>query len=202
MALNHSPKANRRSIRLREYDYAQSGMYFFTVCTHERELLFGDGVDGEMHSNDFAQIVWDEGYKSTTVRHELDLDTFVVMPNHIHGIILLKNRASVGASGRSPFSSGPSRNSLGAFIAGFKAATTKRINDLRATPRAAVWQRNYYDHIIRDENSLTRIREYIVTNPLQWDLDPENPQRVGDRPVAPTHKPETELHGDSLQNGR
>jgi len=189
-------KPLRRSIRLQGYDYAQAGMYFFTICTYKRQLLFGNVTNGEMKLNDLGRIVCDEWRKSTNIRHELELDSIIVMPNHMHGIVRLNDPSIVGATGRSPSPSGPSKHSLGAFIAGFKAATTKRINNVRSTPEARIWQRNYYEHVIRDEESLNRIREYILNNPSQWDLDPENPtaesfrqqmsDTEGDRPVAPT----------------
>jgi len=162
-------------MRLRDYDYAQNGMYFFTICTHDRQLLFGDITNAEMNLNELGQIVRDEWYKSTSIRHELELDAFVIMPNHVHGIIVLKGPNVVGATGRSPSRCGPCKRSIGAFIAGFKSAVTKRINALRGTPKISIWQRNYYEHVVRNEESLNRIREYILNNPMQWDSDPENP---------------------------
>jgi putative transposase len=172
---NNSTRRHRRSIRLQGYDYAQDGMYFFTVCTYNRQLLFGNVTNGEMTVNELGRVVCDQWCKSTDIRHEIELDTFIVMPNHAHGIIALKNPNVVRATGGLPFSSGPSKHSLAAFIAGFKAAVTRHINNIRGTPEAQVWQRNYYEHVIRDEESLNRIREYILNNPAQWDTDPENP---------------------------
>lgn len=176
----------RRSIRLQHYNYRHGGMYFFTVCTHNRQPLFGDVTNAEVKLNDFGHVVCDEWRKSTDIRREIALDAFVVMPNHVHGIVMVTDR-DVGATGRSPFLPGPPKHSLGSFIAGLKAAVTKRINEVRGTPKAPVWQRNYYEHVIRNEESLQRIREYILNNPAQWDLDPENPEAKGDRPVAPTN---------------
>jgi putative transposase len=153
-----------------------------------------------MKLNEFGYIVSDEWCKSTNIRHEIELDTFIVMPNHIHGIVRLRN-PNVGATGWSPFPAGPHKHSLGAFIAGFKAAIAKRINKARGSSGASIWQRNYYDHVIRDEESLNRIREYIVNNRAQWSVDPENLAvgnihdilqlhgwrgDKGDQPVAPT----------------
>lgn len=102
------------------------------------------------------------------------------MPNQVHGIIVLKDRNVVGATGRSPSRSGPYRHSLGAFVAGFKSAVVKRIHLLRGAPAAPIWQRNYYEHVIRDEESLNRIQDYVLNNPKQWDSDPENPARLKD----------------------
>jgi putative transposase len=124
-----------------------------------------------MRLTDFGRIVSHEWEISATIRHELTLDAFVVMPNHVHGVVIIKE-SNVGATGGSPIRLRP--RSLGSFLSGFKSATTKRINDLRRTS-VHVWQRNYYEHVIRDENSLQRIREYIVNNPQRWDSDRENP---------------------------
>ena len=96
------------------------------------------------------------------------------MPNHIHGIIVITD-APARATGRSPLQSGPTKRSLGAFVGGFKSAITKRIGELRGLPRTPVWQRNYYEHVIRNEESLHRIREYILDNPTRWEFDRENP---------------------------
>ncbi len=183
-------KHHRRSIRLKGYDYSQPGAYFVTICAWNRECLFGDVVDGEMRLNDFGLIVYEEWFHSSEMRQEIALfpDEFIIMPNHIHGIIWIVETDAdhVGAPGRAPLPS-PSRapfhrppRSLGSFVAGFKSITTKRINALRGTPGAPVWQRNYYEHIIRDEKSLNRIRQYIAANPLRWHLDRENPHRTGD----------------------
>jgi REP element-mobilizing transposase RayT len=167
-------KQHRRSIRLKGYDYAREGMYFFTICTYDRQFLFGNVVNAEMKLNGFGHIVAEECRKSTDIRHEIELDMFTVMPNHLHGIVMVTDR-DVGATGRSPFPSGPSKRSLGAFVGGFKSAVTTRINQLRDTPGVPVWQRNYYEPVIRDEESLNRIREYIADNPIRWEFDAENP---------------------------
>jgi putative transposase len=173
--MNDKPEQqNRHTIRLKGYNYAQEGMYFFTICTYKRQVLFGTVASGEMQLNEFGQIVCDEWRKTAEIRHEIGLDTLMVMPNHLHGIVLVTDY-TVGATGGSPFRSGPSKHSLGSFIAGFKSAVTTRINKVRVTPQAPIWQRNYYEHVIRDEESLNRIREYILNNPAEWDLDPENP---------------------------
>jgi len=100
-----------------------------------------------------------------------------VMPNHVHGIVVIAAGAG-RATGRSPLQSGPSRRSLGAFVGGFKAVVTKRINESRGLPGAPVWQRNYFEHVIRSEDSLNRIRQYILDNPLRWEFDRENPAVV------------------------
>jgi len=174
------PKSpRRRSLRLKGYDYSRPGAYFVTICTHDRVCLFGEVVEGEMVPNIFGRIVQEEWFRSAGIRQEIELrpDEFVVMPNHLHGIVWIipagVSMTPVGAHGRAPLRRAP--RSLGAFVAGFKSTATRRINARRGTPGTVVWQRNYYEHIIRDERSLDRIREYIAANPLQWDLDIENP---------------------------
>ncbi|MDF9392115.1 MULTISPECIES: transposase [Methylococcus] len=179
--MNHvSGTRQRRSIRLKDYDYSQAGAYFVTMCTQNRACLFGDVIDGAMRVNDagrMVQTVWDE-----LPLHYVgvELDTFVVMPNHVHGIIVL-----VGAGPRACPKSGRPQGaaptlSLPDVVHRFKTLTTKRYTDGVKTGgwppfHGRVWQRNYYEHIIRDEVSLHRIREYIANNPQQWALDRENP---------------------------
>lgn len=156
-----------------------------TLCTQNRECLFGDVVDGEMRLNEYGAIVRDEWFRSAVIRREIELfdDEFVIMPNHIHGIVwIVESNVGatgwVGATGRSPLQlppRGPAKRSLSSFGAGFKSAVTKRINEHRGMPGAPVWQRNYYEHVIRNDESLNRIRAYITTNPIRWDEDEENP---------------------------
>ena len=179
---------HRRSIRLSEYDYAGPGAYFVTLVTHGHECLFGEVCDGQVLLSKWGGIVHEEWVMSEGIRREIVLDAFVVMPNHLHGIVVIKDEGmtgiNVGATGRSPLpANGPGKRSLGTFIAGFKSAATKRINIDRHLPGVPVWQRNYFKHIIRDETSLGRIREYIVNNPKQWELDQENPLRLAFRPA-------------------
>ena len=170
----------RRSPRLRDYDYTQPGAYFITICAKDRDCVFGHVMDGSMHLNKVAQIVQEEWLGTAFIRREIDLDEFILMPNHVHGIVVIKDDA-VGATGRSPLRahsmprSGPAPRSLGSFVAGFKAGSTKRINQHRETPGVPVWQRNYYEHVVRDEEDLRRIQKYIANNPLAWETDKENP---------------------------
>ena len=153
-------------------------------------MLFGDVVDGSMQINEVGDIVHDEWLRSADMRPRLEIDTFVIMPNHIHGIVTIPDR-DVGATCGRPLSDepssptratagrpyGPASESIGAFIAGFKSAATRRINALRGSPGAPVWQRNYYEHIIRDEDEFERIRWYINDNPRRWAEDEYNPDR-------------------------
>ena len=156
-------------------------MYFITVCTRDRDCLFGDVVDGEMRLSPAGEIVRDEWVRSAAMRPRMTLDTFVVMPNHLHGIISLGNDPEMIKAGhvqRAPASERfgrPTSDSIPTIIRLFKSATTKRINESRSTPAEPVWQRNYHEHVIRSEESLNRIRQYIIDNPLRWEFDLENP---------------------------
>ncbi|HUT75963.1 MAG TPA: transposase [Armatimonadota bacterium] len=190
---------HRRSIRLPTYDYSQPGGYFVTICTHERKCVFGAIAASEVQLNDRGRIVAEEWVRSSGIRREIELDAWVVMPNHIHGIILIcgdglddspqRHGNDVGAHGRAPLQRKP--RSLASFVAGFKCAATKRINELRSTPGRRVWQRNYYEHVIRNADDLAEIRRYIADNPLKWESDTENPvnerrSRQGKACLAPT----------------
>ena len=189
-------KRQRQSYRLKGYDYSGCGCYYVTICTQGRKCLLGEVVNGEMVLNRRGRIAHEEWLRSADVRAELRLDGFVVMPNHIHGIVFIdvpKGKGDPnGPKGDPPVAptavNGPRRRSLGSFIGGYKSAVTTRINrtnPVGATGRSPIvrggqtmWQRNYHDHIVRNGNELTRIRQYIKDNPRHWETDehhvPEN----------------------------
>jgi fatty-acyl-CoA synthase len=177
----HGPTARwRKSIRLQGYDYAQAGMYFCTIVTSRREPLLGDVVDGAMQPNDYALAV--EQCWADLPHHypHLQLDAFVVMPNHVHAIVALTAAAGVAAGFKPAATKTKKTHGLSEVIRAFKTFSAQRINESRRTPGAGVWQHGYYEHIIRDEAGLNRIRDYISTNPQRWALDRENPRREGD----------------------
>lgn len=204
MALD-SDRYRRRPIRLQSYDYSQAGAYFVTVVTQDRASLFGNMVNDAMRFNEAGKIV--QGVWDDIPDHYADvaLDAFVAMPNHIHGIILIRAPATaVGAIHESPLlPSGPTRESpqhpsppqtpassgpariadrrrmlLSKIIGRFKMLSAKQINILRETPGEPVWQRNYYEHIIRNDESLNHIRQYILDNPARWAGDRDNPKAI------------------------
>ena len=177
---------NRRSIRLRDYDYSSPGEYFITICTQNRECLFGEVVDGEMVLNDFGKIAYNEWNQTEKVRSNVELDVFVIMPNHMHAILgIVANiqelgQPTVGAHGDTPLHDHKSKfkspsKTVGAIVRGYKSTVTKQINQIRQTPGQKIWQRNYYEHIIRNEKSLNRIRDYILNNPASWEEDQNHP---------------------------
>ncbi len=174
-------KHYRRSIRLPGYDYTQVGAYFVTIVTYQRECTFGEVVAGQMRVNEIGAVVREEWLRYAEIRGEIALGEYMIMPSHVHGIVIIRD---VGAHGHAPL---PARTrqrptrSLGSFVAGYKAAATRRINVIRGTLGHPVWQRNYYERVIRGDTELNRIRQYIADNPACWEEDVENPSRGGVR---------------------
>jgi putative transposase len=163
---------HRRSIRLKEYDYSQPGEYFVTVCTYNHDCTLGEIVEGEMRLNEIGKIV-EECWRQISYHFiNVELDQFVVMPNHLHGIIILNEQC------RGEVTSPLQKPTLGKVLAYFKYQSTKSINVINATPGNRFWQRNYYEHIIRNDNELNNIRDYIQNNVLQWAFDKDNPNNI------------------------
>jgi putative transposase len=162
---------------LKGYDYTQAGLYFVTVVTHDRFSLFGQISNGIMGLNHLGQVVQEEWERISNVRPDVELGAYVVMPNHFHGILCFQKDGAytVGATRRVAPTETLRSGSLGAIIGQFKSIATKRINRLRGTPNAPVWQRNYYDHIIRNQHDLELTWQYIEANPGRWAEDEENP---------------------------
>ena len=190
------------STRLPGWDYSAPGWYFVTICTDQRSLFFGEVVDGQMQLSQAGQIVAEEWLQTPQVRPNVVLDEWVIMPNHVHGIIVIlpQEFVAIGVSQGDdvddvetfrrnvstktvPFTpprqeepvqpiAGLRPHTLGAIINQIKSVCTKRIRASGATDFA--WQARFYDHIIRDEGSLARIRQYIRDNPERWEHDREN----------------------------
>jgi REP element-mobilizing transposase RayT len=187
MRANH----HRRSIRLREWDYRSDGAYFVTICTHERECLLGEVHDGAMALSPYGCVVQSCWLSLPDHFAGAELDAFVVMPNHAHAIVILFGRGKAfGGELEGPASMagsppnalplqkrGAISGSLAAIVQSRKSVSARRINQLRDTPGAPVWQRNYYEHIIRNARELDAIRQYIDANPANWELDSDNPRR-------------------------
>src|SRR5690554_4737301 len=210
---------NRRSIRLKGYDYSQAGLYFITICCQERAHLFGNIENGEMKLNAFGKIAWEEWLATEKIRKNCKIHQSIVMPNHIHGIIEILYKKEKSPESESQFASAtpsdigkfksPSQT-IGAIIRGFKIATIKKIKDyiqenkenlekfnIKDIPSTGelqfastefaptefaptekiinlnfkIWQRNYYEHIIRNEQAYYRIANYIINNPKNWKED-------------------------------
>ena len=186
---------HRRSIRLPGYDYSQAGSYFVTICAYRRQCIFGDIVDGQMRLNQYGEIVADT-YQWLCQRYPyLYSDEWIIMPNHFHAIMVITDQPCLdtdtpcrGVSRNAPTTNkqhhadaiNKQRKPLGRLIGAFKTVSTKKINILRDAPGTPLWQRNYYEHIIRNPDAMNKIRQYIVNNPLSWEIDqlhPNNPSK-------------------------
>jgi REP element-mobilizing transposase RayT len=178
---------HRRSIRLKGYDYAQNGAYFVTLVAWQRECLFGEVVDGEMALSKFGLVAKQQWEKLPQRFPNTELGAYMIMPNHMHGIIVIANgRGTAGhpndpdrePSRRAPTQERfqkPVKGSIPTIIRSYKSAVSYRINLMRETDGVPVWQRNYYEHIIRNDKDLNNKTDYILANPLLWEQDNENP---------------------------
>ena len=177
---------HRRSIRLKGYDYSQSGLYFITLCTVDRTCMFGNVVEGKMQLNDIGQLVEQEWLNTINIRHnDVRLHNYIVMPNHFHAIIEIRRGESHSPYSHSsqPHSHSPQTinggninendsqqrmkspsQTVGAIVRGFKGAVSRQLG-------YSVWQRNYYEHIIRTDASYKNISDYIENNPTKWQSD-------------------------------
>ena len=174
---------NRKSIRLSSYDYSQDGWYFVTICSHERECIFGEIQNEKMVLNDVGKIVKNI-WQSLPNHHPVELDTFQIMPNHIHFIIHIVD------AGRSRPTPTTTTTTLGTIVGLFKSECTKQINAIVGATRGSpvsltrgsfkihVWQRNYFECIIRNEKELEKIRKYVKLNPTLWHRDRNNPNNL------------------------
>ena len=176
-SMSYNPSIHhRRSIRLKGYNYTSSGAYFVTMCTRDRACTLGDIVRGTVMLSNIGRIVAQSWVWLGDHHPYVDLDAWVIMPNHVHGIILILDDDIVpcdrrGGSRTALTRTAPTtakRKPLGRLIGAFKTVSTKRINEIRHTPEDRFWQRNYWEHIIRDESSLAQIRQYVINNPARW----------------------------------
>ncbi len=190
---NHKHKLHRQSTRLKDYDYSQAGGYFVTIVIQNRKCLFGEIEDGEIKLSSFGKII--NFHWNNIPQHfpYVKLDEFIIMPNHIHGIInIIENNVGAmhsieksykngnivqeNASPLQPIGTKP--RSLSAVIQNYKSVTCREINRVRKSQGKKLWQRSFYDHVIRNETELNNIREYIIYNTVRWDRDKENPDRL------------------------
>ena len=169
---------------MKGFDYTQAGYYFVTIVVKERECLLGDVVGEEMKMNDMGRIVAASWEWLGDQYSYVELDEYIVMPNHVHGIIVIRNTCDGpiasyrgGDSRIAPTvpSQVQKRKSLGRLVGAVKTVSARTVNLGRGTPGQPLWQRNYYEHVIRNEESLSQIRQYIRNNPAKWALDREHP---------------------------
>ena len=171
-------KHHRRSIRLRGYDYTQPGTYFATICVRERECVLGNILDREMVLSDLGQIAAESWQWLAKQYPYVTLDAWVVMPNHLHGIVIINDDDGRRGASRCAPTSPAKRKPLGQLIGAFKTVSTKRINQIRGNAGTPFWQRGFYEHIIRNSRELTAIQQYTADNPVKWQLDRDNPQNL------------------------
>ncbi len=201
----NQPLPQRKQLRLKHWDYATPWWYFVTICTQDRKCLFGDVVDGKMILNDAGKMV-ERVLSKLSTKFPVELDQTQIMPNHIHTIIIVTGHLvrsshsatqNVGA-GFIPARSEDEKNTtkraatraaptLGNTIGSFKSLTTNEYirgvkNDGWESFNKRIWQRNYYEHIIRNERSLDELRIYIGDNPRKWDEDRNNPKNFCQQP--------------------
>jgi putative transposase len=152
---------HRRSIRLPGYDYSQPGAYFVTICIWQRECLLGEIQEGNILLSRYGEVVNFNWFNLIRVYPHIELNSFVIMPNHLHGIIIIKEQNQ--------------EHSLSEIVRRFKTFSARRINQLRSVSGIPVWQRGYYEHIIRNETTFSKIQEYIINNPYKWETDEMHP---------------------------
>jgi REP element-mobilizing transposase RayT len=194
--MKYDPKTHRRrSIRLKGYDYTQAGAYFITICSHQREHVFGEVVNGEMKLSKFGLVAKQQWEKLPKRFPNIELGAFALMPNHGHGVIQIieHERRGIAEDGRRGTADKlndhidessrrapterfqkPVAGSIPTIVRSYKSAVAYRINLVRGTNDVPVWQRNYYEHIVRNERELELITKYIDYNPFNWQLDRDN----------------------------
>jgi len=169
-------KHHRRSIRLKGYDYTSAGGYFVTIVTYHRECLFGEIVNGGMQLSEYGKIA-DEYWRDIPNHFpNVKLGAYVVMPNHVHGIILIHDGRDMRSHVPTETFGKPVSGSLGTIVRQYKSSVTRTI--IKRGGESAIWQRNYYEHIIRNDDDHSRIHTYIDANPSMWADDEENPAKI------------------------
>ena len=165
----------RKRIRLRYYDYRRTGVYFVTICTHGRRSTLGTNRRGEMKLSPLGDLTEMRWRSIPDHSPNVSLDLFIVMPNHVHGLVAIQSESELSESRRSPGELRP--RSLGAVVGGFKASVTRIGREDRIVGSEPVWQRGFWEHIVRGPEALERIRTYIIENPTRWHCDAENRDR-------------------------
>ena len=187
--MNASLLRHRRSIRLPGYDYSQPGAYFVTICTRGRSCVLGDVSEGVVRLSKSGQIAQDTWMWLGSQYLYVELHEYVIMPNHLHGLIMIHDVAGRGGSraapatdsmaplelGDDPISDMIKVKPMGELVGAFKTVSTKQVNLLRGSPGAQLWQRGFYEHVVRKPREIDRLRTYIVQNPLKWELDEYHP---------------------------
>jgi len=177
MAAIRNPDKNRKSIRLKGHDYSKSNAFFVTICIKDSKIKPGEINDDKFLPNDYGLSVEESWHWLESHFDYVELDEYIIMPNHLHGVILVTDIRR-GGSRAAPTAKMPKTKPLGQLIGAFKTVSTKIINRMRNSSGVQIWQRNYFERIIRNEKELVKIREYISKNPVQWNIDKENPKDI------------------------
>jgi REP element-mobilizing transposase RayT len=171
------PPRHRKHVRLPNFDYSQPGVYFVTSCSSGRRCIFGDVVDGQVQLSGLGALVRDRWLQIPLHHPGVETDAFVVMPNHIHGVLRIVEPSGTDGIAR-PRAGGPTPRSIGTIVGSFKAGVTRRHRRSGGPASSPIWQRGYHDHVIRIDHALDRVRQYIAANPANWPTDPDNPRRL------------------------
>lgn len=185
----------RKKNRACWHNYSEPGIYFITICTGDREQYFGKISNNEMQLSEIGRLISQCWEKIVEISPDIELDHYVVMPNHFHGILILKNSIEKGLS-RNGDSEARQYQRLPVVIGSFKSAVTKMVN-AKQDCLSFCWQKSYYDHIIRSSKSLNFIRQYIIDNPANWQDDLDNPSYLLDL-TEEERKKKLEDHYDNL----
>jgi REP element-mobilizing transposase RayT len=183
LRMQNSQLPDRRSIRWRGYDYWSRGIYFVTICAFERRTIFGSISSGVLIPSQAGRIVSEHWFDLPSHHVGLELDAFVVMPNHIHGILILNslkiNSLANPSGGNTGVGAGlrPARRNSGVpgIIRAFKTFSALKINSVRGATGNPVWQRNYFERVVRDGKEMEKVQRYVLENPARWEFDRENP---------------------------
>ncbi len=159
---------HHKASRIPEYDYSQPGAYFVTIMTHDRKPIFGRIINGDMELNGIGKMVKEVWMAIPDHFPNVELGEFVIMLNHVHGIISITVEAT-HASPLPRISKGPMPGSIGAIIGSFKSAATRNFHKIQNSHENSLWQQNYYEHVIRNERDYQAIYEYILANPINWE---------------------------------
>jgi putative transposase len=166
---------NRQSYRLRYHSYAEASAYHITICSHQRQLIFGKIIDAQMHLSPIGKIIDEEIRKTIAMRKDVIVDTYTVMPNHVHIIFILTETKDAPVARKFE---APASDTISSIVNGMKACCTSRVRKELGPSDAAIWQSRFHDRLIRDEAELNLTRAYIINNPGAWEDDPENPERM------------------------
>lgn len=170
----------RRITRLQAYNYAWQGAYFVTICTHDKQSLFGNILGTGIRLNTYGEIVDSVWHEIPLHYPEVKNDLFIIMPNHVHGIIIIQDWRRSG-----PRPDPTTNHPLSEIVRAFKSYSSRKINEHSHSEGTPVWQRSYYEHVIRSEEEHTRIGEYILNNASKWETDQENPNTLTRAPLQP-----------------